>query len=360
MYKSESVRVGESRFGGKGLFVQENKNEGEDVLRVPKSYFLDYDSMMDRHESLKGVSTDKRLQFSCCLVLEMADQDSPYRSYFDSLPRSYHNPISMPESQYQLLQHQPFIDRLLLKRHKILEQFPKLQPLLPLNTSIEDILHCYALVESRTLYYPTPLDPKSEVGVLVPLYDMANHAEEVNNCNIYNLFFYDNRTSEYVLKASRDYSAGEEISISYGAYNNEHFVEYYGFIPHGNPNSLEIVVEWNKVRLDRDNWRQALTVVGVEYPEEVVRGNKPNLRERSVLYVQPDGSIGNSQLLKLLCLKKLPTKSSAVKEIIVEYRKMGDDFYNPDEYSDILAQIYKLLTSQDPSTLEEDREQLET
>lgn len=37
-------------------------------------------------------------------------------------------------------------------------------------------MDAYSLVESRTLYFCTPMDPTSEVGAMIPLYDMCNHS----------------------------------------------------------------------------------------------------------------------------------------------------------------------------------------
>ena len=45
------------------------------------------------------------------------------------------------------------------------------------------------IINSRTLYYPTLLDKDSEVGALVPLYDMANHKDM--NIDYFNYFYYD-------------------------------------------------------------------------------------------------------------------------------------------------------------------------
>lgn len=40
------------------------------------------------------------------------------------------------------------------------------------------------------------------------------------------------------MKAHRNYEQDEQIFISYGSYNDRHFVEYYGFIPDNNPNLI--------------------------------------------------------------------------------------------------------------------------
>jgi hypothetical protein len=77
-------------------------------------------------------------------------------------------------------QNQPYVEHLSAKLKRILGEYCQIN-----NKSGEDIpqklfLHCYSLIESRTLYFATAEDPKSEVGAMIALYDMCNHAEEVN------------------------------------------------------------------------------------------------------------------------------------------------------------------------------------
>lgn len=69
------------------------------------------------------------------------------------------------------------VERLIQKRRRILEEYDILLHKTSQQISIPEFLHCYSLIESRTLYFPTLKDPRSEVGAMVPLYDMCNHTE---------------------------------------------------------------------------------------------------------------------------------------------------------------------------------------
>lgn len=57
--------------------------------------------------------------------------------------------------------------------------------------------------------------------------------------NHFEFFFFDAKSQSFVLKSTRNYNQGEQIFITYGNYNNLHFLEYYGFIPYNNPNHFK-------------------------------------------------------------------------------------------------------------------------
>ena len=59
------------------------------------------------------------------------------------------------------------------------------------------------IINSRTLYFPTKLDKYSEVGALVPLYDMANHQDL--DIDYFSYFYYDDIKQSYILKAYKDF-----------------------------------------------------------------------------------------------------------------------------------------------------------
>lgn len=44
-------------------------------------------------------------------------------------------------------------------------------------------------------------------------------------------FYFDKTRRSYIMKAYKQFHADEQVFITYGNYNNAHFIEYYGFIP---------------------------------------------------------------------------------------------------------------------------------
>ena len=59
------------------------------------------------------------------------------------------------------------------------------------------------IINSRTLFYKNELDNESEIGALVPLYDMANHSDL--NIDYFSYFYYDEVKEAYILKAYKDF-----------------------------------------------------------------------------------------------------------------------------------------------------------
>ncbi len=63
------------------------------------------------------------------------------------------------------------------KLKRILDSYERMEKSIIEGVSMALFVHCYSLIESRTLYFPTTKDPKSEVGAMIALYDMCNHTE---------------------------------------------------------------------------------------------------------------------------------------------------------------------------------------
>lgn len=59
------------------------------------------------------------------------------------------------------------------------------------------------MVESRTLFFKNREDPNSEVGAMVPFYDLANHSF-MKGVDHFALFSFNSETREYILRAYKD------------------------------------------------------------------------------------------------------------------------------------------------------------
>ena len=65
---------------------------------------------------------------------------------------------------------------------------------------------------------------------LVPVWDMCNHASDGPITSFFNV-----ETQQLEATAMRDFAAGEQVYIFYGARSNADFVLYSGFLPDRNP-----------------------------------------------------------------------------------------------------------------------------
>ena len=92
-------------------------------------------------------------------------------------------------------------------------------------------IHNWCCVNTRCFYYVAPgqkrPDDPNEAMALCPGMDMFNHTDDIG-CETR----YD-RTG-YSVIADRDYAAGEEILLSYGAHTNDVLWAEYGFVLDGN------------------------------------------------------------------------------------------------------------------------------
>jgi hypothetical protein len=67
---------------------------------------------------------------------------------------------------------------------------------------------------------------------LVPGVDFINHASRVNGRAEVSFEYFQEK---FQVSCGEDYSAGDEVAISYGAQSNDSFVQYYGFVEELNP-----------------------------------------------------------------------------------------------------------------------------
>ena len=76
---------------------------------------------------------------------------------------------------------------------------------------------------------------------MVPMADMLNHEAGVSSLDD---FEFSSDADAFVLKSSNGVGAGQEVTISYGALDNMHLLQYYGFALPNNPDDfVEISME---------------------------------------------------------------------------------------------------------------------
>ncbi len=89
----------------------------------------------------------------------------------------------------------------------------------------EQFLYAWLLVNTRTFYFSLPKMerlPHDDRQALLPLADLFNHADI--GCET------EFSTESYTIAADREYSAGEEIYVSYGNHSNDFLMTEYGFV----------------------------------------------------------------------------------------------------------------------------------
>lgn len=301
-------------YGG-SLISKEKIKKEEIIIEIPQTLFLSLDNAY-KNEIIKNVIVKKNIFlakktiFVFFLWIQVClKEKSFWNSYFEILPSNYFNVISWTEEQIKLLKRKDLIDFFLKKKQSVENEFMKLKEILLRenelneiykNIQMENFLKLYSLIESRTLYYENNSDSDSSIGALVPYYDVCNH-EFLNDVNHFNYFYFDKEKKTYVLKAYKDFEPNEQIFISYGNYNNLHFLELYGFIPTKNclNNFFSIKVALNlskicgkKVKILQENFDKKMEIIKKFLPHFCKNNNKKKTEIDNNITIQIENSEG--------------------------------------------------------------------
>ena len=120
-----------------------------------------------------------------------------------------------------------------------------------------------------------------EVNTLVPFLDLINH-----NNNYNSWFFYDEKRDGFILYALKDIEKNEEITISYGQFNNIYLYTMYGFTIKDNIYKSNIYLELNKknfILFKSVNEKEIMKVINFFKPQ--------NLNEKKSLIIQIKNSL---------------------------------------------------------------------
>ncbi|KAL4484476.1 hypothetical protein ABPG74_019653 [Tetrahymena malaccensis] len=231
-------------FGG-CLVAKEPVKEGEELLRIPEALFITLSVAISKLPILREIKSNLNVQKKSILAFflykEKNDPSSFYYCYLNSIPKCYSNTITWQENQFNLLREE-LKNKHQKKQQKLLSEFEAIKNYISSNKDNSHIfeginemqfLQLVAMIESRTLFFKNEQDSTSEVGAMIPFYDLANHTF-MEGTDHFKYFYFDQINKEYVMRAYKDFIADEQIFITYGNYNNEHFLDYYGFTPFNN------------------------------------------------------------------------------------------------------------------------------
>lgn len=339
---------------GNSLIASRKIAKNEIILSIDESIFITIDSVA-KDELITQIRSkiflSKKSSFALFLWKEITKKTSSFwYLYFSIVPKYYSNTIVWNENDYDGILRKDLIQQINEKQLLFKSEFEKIKEFWGSNKDakqyefIENLtyprfLNLIGFIESRTLFYPSSNDAKSEVGALVPYYDFCNHS--FLRFDIYNFFFFDKKERKYILKAYKDFEFDEQIFISYGNYNNLHFVEYYGFIPYDNVKNDFIVIRLGlKDFLDanedikclfRKNLDQKKLIIKTLFPN-LMPSLKNDLSFEMELEIERKGSKScfrwqDSLFFSIFCLKEKKVESLIGKETnFFDFNK--EDFLN--------------------------------
>ena len=108
-------------------------------------------------------------------------------------------------------------------------------------------------VFSRTFRIEDVRGRRAPRRVMIPIVDLLNHSSVEEEVNV--TWRVTEDLSAFIVEAKRDVGKDEELILSYGERNDQHFLLFYGFLPSANP--CNSVVLWEDVD-ECLNWYQNL------------------------------------------------------------------------------------------------------
>ncbi|KAL8784558.1 MAG: hypothetical protein Q9213_003906 [Squamulea squamosa] len=107
------------------------------------------------------------------------------------------------------------------QRKKLKEDWERVAEAVP-NIPFETYVHCWLLVNTRTLYFEMPnlkpLPHRDDRIVMCPFVDLFNHNDTGYG------------PTGYIVVSDKAYDAGDEVYVSYGKHTNDFLLVEYGFV----------------------------------------------------------------------------------------------------------------------------------
>lgn len=258
---------------GYGLQAKADLKEADPFLTVPRKVMM---TTVSADASVLGtlIAEDKMLQAMPSIVLalhllcERKTEDSFWKPYINVLPDTYCTPLYFTEDEIKLLKGSPVqtdcfnqlknISRQYAYLYRLLQNLPATSEI-PIKDSFtfDDYRWAVSTVMTRQNQIPTPDGNKITFG-LIPLWDMCNHC----NGTITTDFNLETDCSECY--ALRDFKAGEQINIFYGARSNAELLVHSGFVyPENDMDRTAIKLGISKSDSLYDRKAKLLTTLGL-------------------------------------------------------------------------------------------------
>ncbi|XP_070578396.1 actin-histidine N-methyltransferase-like [Ptychodera flava] len=237
--KTDHVEIEDYPDKGYGLKALQDIKVNKDLLTIPRKVMLTTETAKT---SCLGnlVAKDRVLQampnilLSVHVLCEKYLPDSFWQPYIKTLPRTYTTPLYFTMEELQMLKESPALEDALKQYKNIARQyayFYRLFQNLPDSTQIplkdnfifDDYRWAVSTVMTRQNQIPAK-DAVQLTTALVPLWDMCNHA----NGSITTGF--DIKADSLHCIAMRDFKAGDQLLIFYGARTNAEMLIHDGFV----------------------------------------------------------------------------------------------------------------------------------
>lgn len=206
------------------------------------------------------------------LTIDMENKNSFFRDYYEYLPE-----ISKLETPLYFSEEEKIsFNKIELETHIRRQEFFFNQSLRIVKNKILKIENGIEKFKKNFIYVSTRNFGRrgsffQHVNTLVPFLDLLNHN---NNYNTW--FYYDEKRDGFALYATRDIQKNEELTLSYGKFNNVYLYSLYGFTIKNNVfhSSIHLKIKNEIFTLfETIKENEILKIVKYFKPKTVVEGN---------------------------------------------------------------------------------------
>lgn len=248
---------------GYGFMLTEDVVTGDEVLRVPSRLIISPNEYFEWSPYIQHFSPQERL-ISRVLYEKFLGKPDSLRTFFvhslsNEAPSS---PLYWSDEEFKLFNDMALHTH---KRSYFLSDFTRIKK--KLSEALEDVegipseifeddvlkwatFHVVSRVFDVTeeelhlwlhnLSPSAPIDPQNTTKIMVPIIDMSNHLPRPyvyhKEDSFYAVQYPEKYGDDYILRADRNQTAGEEYVWSYGSKNNLHLMDTYGFLLEHNIN----------------------------------------------------------------------------------------------------------------------------
>ncbi|CAJ1935717.1 unnamed protein product [Cylindrotheca closterium] len=245
----DTLEIGHSRNGLRGVFAKESIEEGEYICAIPfVSTILVDETFVDSSEVDSDLRSANKIENAVKFHKMMETEAEKWSKYFDCLPTQEDDnfdatPDFWSDEDIKTLEVPVLVENMLHRKQEI-EKASK-----ETGIELQELQLAAWLVQSRaftTLKKVAMLDPDDpdnlkkegllQRTILIPFIDFLNHASMSPNAEMQVIETKAYEESFYALVAKRKIAKGKEVRIQYGTGHETSFDLFskYGFLPEDN------------------------------------------------------------------------------------------------------------------------------
>ena len=236
-YISKKLIPKEQSLYNRYIVTGEKINQKEELLFIPNKLtistlndivldkcqkdFMNYYSSLTREE-ISSFDYDCLVYF---LTIDIDNNQSFFKNYYNYLPEISQSdfPLYFTDEEKNILSKIE-LDTQISRQDIFLEKalMPVKNKIIKIENGLEKFKKNFIYVSTRNFgrrgsFY-------DDVNTLVPYLDLLNHSNDYNSW-----FYYDEKRDGFILYAIKNIEKNEEITISYGKFNNLYLYSMYGF-----------------------------------------------------------------------------------------------------------------------------------